>query len=81
MTIRYILVDYGELEIKLNPLHKSLYLLFLSHPEGIYFSKMEDYEKNYFTGIIGYLTEKYLKHLKKVLLIFVILWKILCTKN
>lgn len=42
---KIILLDYGELEIKLNPLHKSLYLLFLSHPEGIYFSKMEDYKE------------------------------------
>lgn len=42
---KIILADYGNLEIKLNPLHKSLYLLFLSHPEGIYFSKMENYKE------------------------------------
>lgn len=42
---RIILEDYDQLEIKLNPLHKSIYLLFLNHPEGIYFSNMGNYKE------------------------------------
>jgi hypothetical protein len=42
---RIILEDYDQLEIKLNPLHKSIYLLFLSYPEGIYFSNMGNYKE------------------------------------
>lgn len=36
---RIILVDY-DIEIKLNPLHKSLYFLFLKHPEGMLLSEI-----------------------------------------
>ena len=32
-----------KLEIKLPPVQKAVYLLFLSHPEGIYFKNMPDY--------------------------------------
>lgn len=37
---RLLLSDYGNLEVKLTPLPKALYLLFLRHPEGIAFKEM-----------------------------------------
>jgi hypothetical protein len=36
--------DLGNLELKLNPKEKIVYLLFLNNPNGIYFSYMKDYE-------------------------------------
>lgn len=33
----------GNREVQLNPIHRAVYLLFLSHPEGIEFKRMADY--------------------------------------
>ena len=46
MHIRYgsiFLTDYDNMEIKMAPLSKAVYLLFLRHPEGIVFSYLPDY--------------------------------------
>lgn len=40
---RLFLLDYGNVEIELNPVHKAVYLLFLNHPEGIEFKKLSNY--------------------------------------
>lgn len=40
---RIILPDYHNLEIKMTPLPKAVFLLFLRHPEGILFKKMREY--------------------------------------
>lgn len=40
---RIILVDYNELEIRMLPLPKAVFLLFLRHPEGIRFKELSDY--------------------------------------
>lgn len=40
---RLILVDYGNREVLLNPVHKAVYLLFLNHPEGIEFKRLQDH--------------------------------------
>ena len=42
---RIILPDYRNLEIKMEPLVKAVYLLFLNHPEGILFKHLPDYRK------------------------------------
>ena len=42
---RFILVDLGNKEIELQPVHKSVYLLFLAHPEGIEFKRLGDYRE------------------------------------
>ena len=42
---RIILLDYNNLEIKMEPLTKAVYLLFLRHPEGILFKNLPDYRK------------------------------------
>ncbi len=41
---RLILTDYGNKEIKLSPIHKAVFFLFLRHPEGIYFKDLENYK-------------------------------------
>lgn len=46
-----VLPDYDEMVLPLNPLNKTIYLLFLMHPEGIVLKRMSDYE--------GELTEIY----------------------
>ena len=42
---RILLPDYNDMEIKLEPLVKSVYLLFLRHPEGIAFKQLPDYRE------------------------------------
>ncbi|MBO5157751.1 MAG: hypothetical protein J6C05_11595 [Prevotella sp.] len=41
---RIILPGYGNIEIKMEPLNKAVYLLFLRHEEGIIFKHLPDYE-------------------------------------
>ena len=48
MHIRYgriFLPDYNNMEIKMHPLSKAIYLLYMRHPEGITFSYLPDYRK------------------------------------
>jgi len=40
---RIILPDYHDMEIKMEPLVKAVFLLFLKHPEGIVFKELPDY--------------------------------------
>ena len=42
---RFILTDYNNKEVELQPVHKAVYLLFLAHPEGIEFKKLADYRE------------------------------------
>lgn len=42
---RMLLPDYNNMEIKMEPLAKAVYLLFLKHPEGIMFKCLPDYRK------------------------------------
>lgn len=42
---RIVLPDYNDMEIKIEPLAKAVYLLFLKHPEGIMFKYLPDYRK------------------------------------
>lgn len=47
---RIVLPDYNGMEIKMEPLVKAVYLLFLRHPEGILFKQLPDYREE-LTGI------------------------------
>lgn len=42
---RIVLPDYNDMEIKMEPLVKAVYLLFLRHPEGIMFKCLPDYRE------------------------------------
>ena len=42
---RILLPDYNNMEIKMEPLVKAVYLLFLRHPEGIMFKRLPDYRQ------------------------------------
>ena len=42
---KIFLPDFGNIEIKLRPLEKALYFLFLRHPEGIYHSSLSDHRR------------------------------------
>jgi hypothetical protein len=42
---RIVLPDYNNLEMKMEPINKAVYLLFLSHPEGILFKQLPDYRE------------------------------------
>ena len=42
---RFILADYNNKEVELQPVHKAVYLLFLNHPEGIEFKQLADYRE------------------------------------
>lgn len=41
----FFLTNYGNMEITMEPLVKSVYILFLRHPEGIMFKELFDYCK------------------------------------
>ncbi len=40
-----LLSDWGNREIKMPPLSKAIYILFLNHPEGIFFKDLIDYRE------------------------------------
>ena len=40
-----LLTDYDNKEVKMEPIVKAIYLLFLNHPEGIAFKYLPDYRK------------------------------------
>ena len=40
---RILLPDYNDMEIRMEPLAKAVYLLFLAHPEGILFKDLPSY--------------------------------------
>ena len=42
---RLFLPDYNDIEIKMEPLVKAVYLLFLKHPDGIVFKELSDYRE------------------------------------
>lgn len=42
---RFYLMDYGNRELELQPVHKAVYLLFLAHPEGIEFKRLGEYRE------------------------------------
>ena len=42
---RFILADYNNTEVELQPVHKAVYLLFLNHPEGIEFKQLAGYRE------------------------------------
>lgn len=42
---RFVLMDYGNKEVELQPVHKAVYRLFLAHPEGIEFKRLSDYRE------------------------------------
>ena len=42
---KILLPDFGNIEIKLRPLEKALYFLFLRYPDGIYHSSLSDYRE------------------------------------
>ena len=42
---RILLPDYNDMEIRMEPLVKAVYLLFLRHPEGIAFKQLPDYRQ------------------------------------
>ena len=47
---RFILLDDGQREIELSPVHKAVYLLFLNHPEGIEFKRLREFREE----LLGY---------------------------
>ncbi len=42
---RFILADYEQREVELQPVHKAVYLLFLAHPEGIEIKRLSEYRQ------------------------------------
>ena len=42
---RIVLPDYQNMEIKMEPIVKAVYLLFLNHPEGIVFKHLPNYRQ------------------------------------
>ncbi len=45
---RILLPDYGNAEVKLQPIHKAVFLLYLKHPDGIRFKELDNYSDELF---------------------------------
>lgn len=58
---RIFLPDYGNREIKMSPLVKAVFFLFLHHPEGIAFKMLPDYRTE-LSSIYSHLTGRLDKH-------------------
>lgn len=43
--MRIVLPDYNNMEIKMEPINKAVFLLFLRHPEGIVFKHLPNFRK------------------------------------
>ena len=43
--LRFLLPDFGNREIEIQPVHKAVYLLFLAHPEGIEFKRLSEHRE------------------------------------
>jgi hypothetical protein len=59
-SMRIFLTDLGDLELNFNPKEKAIYLFYLSHPEGVHLSALQDYKteiKEYYERFTGQ-TEK-----------------------
>lgn len=67
---RIFLPDYDNMEIKMEPLVKAVYMLFLRHPEGIVFKELPDYREELATIYIRLrphgLTERVKKSIEDV---------------
>jgi hypothetical protein len=53
---RILLPDYNNIEVKMGPLYKAVYFLFINHPEGIILQRLEDYHHelvNYYQQTSG----------------------------
>ena len=57
---RILLPDYNNKEIKMSPLPKAVFVLFLKHPEGIIFKQLHDYYSE-LLGIYKQLTNRFLE--------------------
>jgi hypothetical protein len=53
----FFLPDFGNIELKLRPLEKALYLLFLRHPEGILMSSLADHRDELY-DIYAYMSSR-----------------------
>ena len=42
---RLFLLDYQNKEVRMTPIHKALYLLFLKYPDGLFFHDLVDYRE------------------------------------
>jgi len=67
---RILLPDYNNMEIKMEPLAKAVYLLFLNHPEGILFKQLPEFRQelaSYYNKLrAGGLTDKALQSIEDV---------------
>lgn len=67
---RILLPDYNHMEIKMEPLAKAVYLLFLNHPEGILFKQLPEFRQelaSYYNKLrAGGLTDKALQSIEDV---------------
>ena len=67
---RILLPDYNHMEIKMEPLAKAVYLLFLNHPEGILFKQLPEFRQElagYYNKVrVGGLTDKAIQSVEDV---------------
>lgn len=61
---RLFLADYENIEIKLRPLEKALYFLFLRHPEGIFHSSLSEHRQELYEIYTGLSNNGDLKEMK-----------------
>ncbi len=63
------LPDFGNIEIKLKPLEKTIYKFYLAHPEGVRFSDLKDYKEELSKYYLSYINDDDgdIDHVKRVI--------------
>lgn len=61
---KIFLPDFGNIEIKLRPLEKALYFLFLKHPDGIYLSSLSNHREELYEIYCGICYQGVMKEMK-----------------
>ena len=51
---RIFLTDLGDLEVRLNPKEKAIYMFYLNHPEGIHLTELQDYRDEIYSYYTKY---------------------------
>ena len=54
---RIFLKDLGELEVRLNPKERAIYMFYLNHPEGVHLTELQDHREEIYSHYSKYTSQ------------------------